>query len=256
MSHRDRTVIVTGASAGIGAAVARAFAAEGARLALAARRRDRLERLAGELRASHGSEVAVAELDVRDRAAVESWARELPDGFREVDVLVNNAGLARGLAPLHQGSVEDWEEMVDTNLKGLLYVTRALLPGMVARGRGHVVLIGSIAGHEVYPGGNVYCATKHGVAALARSLAVDLLGTGVRATSVDPGLVETEFSRVRFHGDEARAASVYRGLEPLRPEDVADAVVYVTSLPPRVNVREMVLVPAAQGSAVHVHREG
>jgi len=255
MDFSNRTVVVTGASAGIGAACAAAFAARGARLVLVARRIEKVESLAATLTERHGAKVKAAALDVRDRAQVTAWADGLTAPWGDVDVLVNNAGLARGLAPLQEGDPDDWEEMVDTNVKGLLWVTRALLPGMVARGRGHVVMVGSIAGHEVYPGGNVYCATKHAVAALTRSIGIDTLGTGVKVSSVDPGLVETEFSVVRFHGDDERAAAVYRGLEPLRPEDVADAVLYCASLPAHVNVREMVLLPSCQASAVNVHRE-
>jgi len=254
MRLEGAAVVITGASAGIGAACARAFAREGCRLALVARRRQRLEALAAELGKRHGIEVHTAVLDVRDRAAVEAWAAALPEPLSAPDVLVNNAGLARGLAPLHEGSVEDWEEMIDTNVKGLLWVTRALLPAMVARGRGHVIQIGSIAGHEVYPGGNVYCGTKHFVAALSRAMGIDLLGTGVRVSSVDPGMVETEFSLVRFHGDRERAEAVYRGFRPLGPEDVAEAVLFCATRPAHVNVRELVLMPSAQATAVHVHR--
>ncbi len=254
MDISGKGVVITGASAGIGEACARAFAARGCRLALAARRLERLERLAGELRRRHGVEVVAAGLDVRDRTAVEAWAAELFAGFGTPDILVNNAGLARGLAPLHEGEVGDWEEMIDTNVKGLLYVTRALLPAMVERGSGHVINIGSIAGHEVYPGGNVYCGTKHFVAALNRAMGIDLLGTGVRTSSVDPGMVETEFSLVRFHGDRRRAQGVYEGFEPLHPQDVADAVLFCATRPPHANVREMILMPSAQASAVHVYR--
>jgi serine 3-dehydrogenase len=175
--------------------------------------------------------------------------------WQALDILVNNAGLARGLAPLHGGQVEDWEEMIDTNLKGLLYVTRVVLKGMVERGRGHVINIGSIAGHESYAGGNVYCATKHAVVGLSRGLAVDTLGTGVRVSSVDPGLVETEFSLVRFHGDGDRAEAVYRDLEPLTGDDVADAVLFCATRPSHANVREMVLLSSAQAGSVHVHRD-
>ncbi len=251
-----RRVVVTGASSGIGAACARAFAHERTSLVLVARRRDRLETLAREVEAMGSPEVLVFGLDVRDRAAVEAWAAALPEPWRAPDVLVNNAGLARGIAPLHEGDPDDWEQMIDTNVKGLLRVSRALLPGMVARGSGHVITIGSIAGHEVYPGGNVYCGTKHFVAALNRAMGIDLLGTGVRVSSVDPGMVETEFSLVRFHGDADRAGKVYEGFEPLHPEDVAEAVLFCATRPPHVNVREMILMPSAQASAVHVHREG
>lgn len=251
-----RTVLVTGASSGIGAACAEAFAAVGCRLLLVAKRRERLDDLAKGLREKHGAEVLTGSLDVRDRAAVEAWVERLPAPWREIEILVNNAGLARGLAPLHEGEVTDWEEMIDTNLKGLLYVTRAVLSGMVARGGGHVIMIGSIAGHEVYAGGNVYCATKHAVAALTRAIAIDTLGTGVRVSSVDPGLVDTEFSLVRFHGDADRARAVYKGIEPLHSRDVAEAVLFCATRPAHANVREMVLLPSEQAGAVHVHREG
>jgi len=211
--------------------------------------------MARQCRDQHGVAVLAAAIDVRDRAAVVSWVDGLEPGWCDIDILVNNAGLARGLAPLHEGDVEDWEEVIDTNLKGLLYVTRAVLPGMVERGRGHVINIGSIAGHESYRGGNVYCATKHAVTGLNRGLAIDTLGSGVRVSSVDPGLVETEFSSVRFHGDRDRASAVYKGLKPLGADDVADAVVFCAARPPHVNVREMVLLPTAQAGSVHVHRD-
>ena len=250
-----RCVVVTGASSGIGRACAEAFAANGCKLLLAARRKDRLDALASVLAERNGTEVQTAALDVRDRTAVESWVAGLADDWRRIDILVNNAGLSRGLNPLQTGEVSDWEEMLDTNVKGLLYVTRAILPGMVERGSGHVVNIGSIAGHEVYPGGNVYCASKHAVTAINRGLGIDTLGTGVRVSSVDPGMVETEFSLVRFHGDASRAEGVYDGLEPLHAEDVADAVVYCATRPPHANVREMILMPSAQAAAVHAHRK-
>jgi serine 3-dehydrogenase len=246
---------VTGASSGIGEACARAFAREGCHVLLIARRLDRIDELARHLRGEHAVEVLPAAIDVRDRTAVESWVGGLGSDWRGIDILVNNAGLARGLAPLNEGNVEDWEEMIDTNLKGLLYVTRAVLRGMVERGKGHVINIGSIAGHESYAGGNVYCATKHAVTGLTRALAIDTLGSGVRVSSVDPGLVETEFSTVRFHGDRNRATSVYQGLTPLGATDVAEAVLFCATRPPHSNVREMVLLPTAQAGSVHVHRE-
>jgi len=255
MEIQGKTVVITGASAGIGQACAEAFAAAGARCLLLARRGNRLAALAAELRERHGAEVFDAVLDVRDRRAVESFFGTLDGGWSAIDILVNNAGLARGLAPIHEGDPSDWDEMIDTNVRGLLNVTRAVLPGMVERGSGHVINIGSIAGHEVYPSGNVYCATKHAVAALTRAMGIDLLGTGVRVSSVDPGMVKTEFSTVRFHGDEARARAVYEGFKPLKAGDVADAVLFCATRPPHANVRELILMPSAQAAAVHLHRE-
>jgi NADP-dependent 3-hydroxy acid dehydrogenase YdfG len=251
---RNKIVCITGASAGIGEACARAFARAGSRLLLCARRLERLQELAPELRELGAPDIYPFALDVQDRAAVEQRFGGLPEEWRGIDILVNNAGLSRGLDTIQEGSIDDWEEMIDTNVKGLLYVSRAILPGMVARATGHVINIGSIAGHEVYPKGNVYCGTKHAVGAITKGMQLDLLGTGVRATTVDPGMVETEFSRVRFHGDDERAASVYRGLAPLTGEDVADAVLYCATRPAHVNVHEMILMPSAQASATMTHR--
>ncbi|HEX8455026.1 MAG TPA: SDR family oxidoreductase [Longimicrobium sp.] len=256
MNRNFNTVLITGASAGIGAACARAFAREGARLVLAARRTERLEALAEELRTAHGTESHLIALDVRDAQAVASALGGLPAEWAEVDVLVNNAGLGRGMEKLQEGTPADWDEMIDTNVKGLLYTTRALVPGMVERGRGHVVNLGSVAGHEVYPGGAVYCATKHAVDAITRGLRMDLLGTGVRVSTVDPGMVETEFSVNRFRGDEERARRVYAGMTPLTPDDIADAVVWCATRPPHVNIDEIILKPTDQASATLVHRRG
>ena len=253
-SLKDKIVFITGASSGIGRSCARAFAVQGAKLILAARRAERLNELSSGLKTEHGSEVHVLKLDVRDANAVERSIGGLPPGWRDIAVLVNNAGLSRGLAKLHEGKLEDWEEMIDTNLKGLLYVSRAVIPGMVARGRGHVINIGSIAGHEVYPLGNVYNATKFGVRALTNGLRLDLNGTGLRVTSVDPGMTETEFSLVRFRGNSERAGKVYQGFTPLSPDDIADAVVYCATRPPHVDVAEILVMPTDQASTTLVHR--
>ncbi|HET7322295.1 MAG TPA: SDR family NAD(P)-dependent oxidoreductase [Longimicrobiaceae bacterium] len=255
MYRFDGTILITGASAGIGAACARAFAAAGARLVLAARRSDRLESLAAELRDAHGTESHLLTLDVRDAGVVTRVLAELPPEWSEIDLLLNNAGLSRGLDPVQQGEIVDWEEMIDTNVKGLLYVTRAIAPGMVERGRGHIVNIGSTAGHEVYPGGAVYCATKHAEGAITRGLRLDLVGTGVRVTTVDPGLVETEFSVVRFRGDRERADRVYQGFQPLEPDDVADAVLYAATRPAHVDIDEIIIKPTAQANSTTVARE-
>ncbi|HXV77684.1 MAG TPA: SDR family NAD(P)-dependent oxidoreductase [Candidatus Polarisedimenticolaceae bacterium] len=252
----DEVVFITGASSGIGAACARAFARLGCRLLLVARRGDRLAELAGELERSGAAEVLPLVLDVRDQPRVERTIETLPDSWKRIEVLVNNAGLSRGLDALHRGMLDDWEEMIDTNLKGLLYVDRAIVPLMVARKRGSVIHIGSIAGYQTYAGGNVYCATKHAVRALSDGLRLDLLGTGVRVISVDPGLVETEFSRVRFRGDEERAAAVYRDTTPLAPEDVAEVVAFAATRPAHVNLAQVLVLPTDQASATHVFRRG
>lgn len=251
---RGATALVTGATSGIGRACARLLAEREVRLVLVGRRGERLAELADELSGRSASWVRTSVLDVRDRGAVEAFASELESDGVEVDILVNNAGLARGLAPLHQGDPDDWDEMIDTNVKGLLYVTRAFLPGMVRRNRGHVVNIGSVAGRWTYPMGAAYNASKFAVRAITEGVHLDLHGTQVRVATVDPGLVETEFSLVRFRGDAERAAKVYRGTRPLTPEDVADAVLYVLNTPPHVNVTEMVLWPTDQRSATLVHR--
>lgn len=247
-------VFVTGATSGIGLACARRFAKEGASLVVNARRAGTLDDVARDLRAKHGVAVEAVPFDVRVRGEVEAATREHADAFRDVDLLLNNAGLSRGLDTVQEGNPDDWDEMIDTNVKGLLLVTRAVLPGMVARGRGHVVNIGSTAGHWVYRAGAVYCASKHAVRAINEGLRLDVHGTGVRVTSVDPGLVETNFSVVRFHGDKDRAKAVYQGMTPLSPEDVADAVWWAASRPGHVNVQEIVLMPTDQASVRDVIR--
>jgi serine 3-dehydrogenase len=251
---REKLALITGASAGIGEACARRFAAEGADLVLWARRSQRLDRLATELPAAHGVRVECYVVDVRDRDRVEEVAATLIEAGRVPDVLLNNAGLASGLAKIQDGDPSDWDRMLDTNVKGLLNVTRAFLPDMIRRGRGHVINIGSTAGHQVYPMGNVYNASKFAVRALTEGMNLDVAGTAIRVSSVDPGFVETEFSVVRFHGDEERAEAVYRGFQPLAAEDVADAVFYVVNAPAHVNVADMVLLPTAQRNVYVVDR--
>jgi NADP-dependent 3-hydroxy acid dehydrogenase YdfG len=244
-------VLVTGASAGIGEATARKFAEAGARLIIAARRKDRLVKLAARLK----TDCHILELNVRDRIEVEQAIKSLPEEFQAIDILVNNAGLSRGLWKLHEGEPDGWEDMIDTNIKGLLWMSRAIIPGMLKRGRGHIVNIGSIAGHEVYPKGNVYCATKHAVDAITKGMRLDLVDTPVRVTTIDPGLVETEFSEVRFYGDKERAAKTYDGFKPLEGVDIANAVVWATSCPAHVQVAEMIILPTAQASAMVTHKE-
>ncbi len=222
---------------------------------MCARRAERLEKLAETLEYEHKVAVHYFRLDVRDRDGVDRAVAGLPQEWRAIDVLVNNAGLSRGLDKLPQGLVDDWEEMIDTNVKGLLFVSRAVIPGMIERGRGHIFNIGSIAGLEVYPAGAVYCASKFAVRALSKGLRLDLNGTPVRVSEVVPGMVETEFSLVRFHGDAERAAKVYQGLTPLGPDDIADAVVWCATRPAHVNVSDIVIWPAAQASATLVHRK-
>ncbi len=253
---QGKNVVITGASAGFGEACAHQFAAYGARLELWARRRDRLERVKAEIEKRHGSAVGIRTVDVRDRDAVRAAAEALRAQAWIPDVLVNNAGLASGFDPIHQGSHEDWDAMIDTNLKGLLNVTREILPMMVERDSGHVINIGSVAGYMAYPKGNVYNATKFAVRGLTEAMALDLFGTSVRVSSVDPGAAETEFSVVRFHGDDARAKKVYDGFQPLSAGDVADAVVYVANAPAHVNVAKLVMLPTAQRNPFLIHRKG
>jgi 3-hydroxy acid dehydrogenase / malonic semialdehyde reductase len=248
-------VFITGASSGIGASTAHAFAVEGARLLLAARRLDRLEQSRDNLLKAGAKEVHTFALDVRDAAMVESAITGLPEQWRTIDVLVNNAGLSRGLEKLYQGKLQDWDEMIDTNVKGLLYVTRVVVPGMVERGKGHVVNLGSTAGDITYPNGAVYCATKAAEHAINDGLRQDVLGTPVRVTSVDPGMVETEFSEVRFHGDSERAAKVYQGVTPLTPDDVADAIVWAVTRPAHVNIARITLTTVDQANSLLFNRK-
>lgn len=248
------SVLITGASSGIGEACARAFAAAGRDLVLAARRVEKLQKLASELASQHSVRVETFALDVRSRKAIEDLIQKNPRVFEAVDVLINNAGLARGLDTLQDGHPEDWDAMIDTNIKGLLYVTRALLPGMIARGDGHIVNIGSVAGHWVYPKGNVYCATKYAVRALTEGLRQDVHGSGVRVTEIAPGMVQTDFSKVRFAGDETKANAVYADTVPLTPEDIAETIVWCVERPKRVNIQELVIYPTAQAAPGMVKR--
>jgi serine 3-dehydrogenase len=259
MPHENRLkgkrVLITGASAGFGAACARAFAAAGSDLELWARRRDRLERLKGEIADRHHVDASVQVVDVRDRDAVRAAVDALRKRSWATDILVNNAGLAAGMDPIYEGDYADWDAMIDTNLKGLLNVTREILPGMVERDSGHVINVGSIAGYMAYPKGNVYNATKFAVRGLTEAMSIDLFGTAVRVSSVDPGAADTEFSVVRFHGDEARARQIYEGFQPLTADDIADAVLYVANAPAHVNVSKLVLLPTAQRNPFMIHRK-
>jgi NADP-dependent 3-hydroxy acid dehydrogenase YdfG len=254
MNLKGKIVFVTGASSGIGEATALAFAAEGARLLLAARRADKLSEVASAALHSGAQAVHTISLDVRDRKAVQQAIDTLPAEWAPIDVLVNNAGLSRGLEKLYVGNPDDWDEMIDTNVKGLLYVTRAVVPGMVERGRGHVVNLGSVAGEITYPNGAVYCASKAAERAINDGLREDVLGTPIRVTSVDPGMVETDFSLVRFHGDADRAAKVYKGVKPLTAEDIAEVIVWTVKRPDHVNIARVVLTPVQQANALLFHR--
>ena len=252
---KNKIILITGTSSGIGVATALQFAKAGAKVLLCARRLEAVVALAHEIKEKYGVDAHGFKLDVRDYGAVKEALQSLPDQWKQIDVLVNNAGLAAGLDTLQDGDVQDWEDMIDTNVKGLLYVTREILPMMVKRNSGHIINIGSIAGHQTYPKGAVYCATKYAVNAISNGLRQDLSGTKVRVSTVDPGAVETNFSHVRFKGDEKRASSVYEGMHPLTSEDVADAVFYCASRPAHVNISEIIIMPTDQASATMVHRE-
>jgi len=252
---KGKIVFITGASAGIGAATAMAFAGEGARLLLAARRAGKLAQIASKALERGAAAVHSIDLDVRSRHAVQRAVDELPAEWAEIDVLVNNAGLSRGMEKLYTGRIEDWEEMIHTNVKGLLYVARAVVPGMVVRGRGHVITLGSMAGEIVYPNGAVYCGTKAAARAINDGLREDLLGTPVRVTSIDPGLVETDFSIVRFHGDKGRAAKVYKGITPLTGDDIADVILWAATRPAHVNIARVSLTSVHQANTLLIHRD-
>jgi len=251
----NKLVFVTGASSGIGFACAEVFAREKYNLLLASRRVDRLHHMAADLQNKYGINIHVVGLDVQDHNMVEQVWEDLPEEWKIVDVLINNAGLSQGLDPIQEGKIEDWDRMIDTNVKGLLYVTRQVAPVMRQRKSGHIINIGSIAGKEVYPNGNVYCASKFAVDALTKAMRMDLLADGIKVTSINPGAVETEFSIVRFKGDSERAKKVYEGFTPLIAEDVAEAVWFAASRPAHVNINELLLMPTAQASATLFNRE-
>ena len=250
---KNRIVLLTGATSGIGEATARLLAKHQYKLILCGRRKDRLEKLEKDLAAV--TTVTTLSFDVRDHQAVKAALQSLPEKWRKIDVLINNAGNAHGLDPIHLGSVADWDAMMDINVKGLLYISREVVPGMTDRKAGHIINIGSIAGKEVYANGNVYCASKFAVDALTKGMRIDLNPYGIKVTCIHPGLVETEFSLVRFKGDEEKASAVYKGIQPLTAVDIADMILYVLSTPDHVVIADMVVFPKAQASATVVRRE-
>ncbi|MDU1905761.1 MAG: SDR family oxidoreductase [Dysgonomonas sp.] len=251
-----KIALITGATAGIGKAAAHKLAKEGFNIIITGRRTQVLNELKKEIEDKYkGAEVLALSFDVCNFLEVDQNLKKLPHEWKNVDVLINNAGLAVGLNPIHEGVLDDWERMINTNIKGLLYVTRTISPGMVSRKSGHIINIGSIAGKEVYPNGNVYCATKHAVDALSRAMRIDLIDYGIKVTQVCPGAAETEFSLVRFKGDQSRADKVYDGFEPLSAEDIADAIFYAVSAPAHVNIQDLLIMPKAQANSSIFHRE-
>ncbi len=248
-----KTVLITGATSGIGEATAKLLAEHQFQLILCGRREDRLARLRTEL----SSKTAITTLcfDVRDKTAVFKAVASLPEPFKNIDILINNAGNAHGLDPIHEGSIDDWDAMIDINVKGLLYVTKAVLPAMTKKGSGHIVNIGSVAGKEVYPKGNVYCASKYAVDAISQGMRIDLNAYNIKVSEINPGAVETEFSEVRFKGDVKKAKKVYEGFEPLKAGDVAELIWFVITRPPHVNIAESLIFPAAQASATIINRK-
>jgi len=252
---KNKIVFITGATSGIGKACAEIFAKEKSNLILTGRRIERLKNLSKKLEKEKGIKTKCIKLDVRDFNGVKKAISALDSKWNKIDILINNAGLARGFNKIYDGKKLDWDEMIDTNIKGLAYVSRLVLPLMIKRKKGHVINIGSTAGHEVYPNGNVYAATKYAVKALSQSIRVDVLDKGIKVSSVDPGMVETEFSLVRFRGDKNKASKVYRGLKPLSPADVAEAVLFCAARPENVNINEVILTPLAQASSTQVHRK-
>jgi len=249
-----KNIFVTGATSGFGRAIAIKFAENGNNLIISGRRKDRLDQLKKKLELEFSSEVLTLCFDVRNASAVEQAIQSLPPQWQAIDVLVNNAGLAVGMHPIHEGVLDDWERMIDTNMKGLLYMTRFVAPLMVARKHGHIINIGSVAGKEVYPNGNVYCGSKFGVDAITKGTRIDLVKYNIKVTQIAPGAANTEFSVVRFKGDQEKADKVYDGFKPLLAEDVASVVYYVTTLPEHVNINDLVIMPTTQASAMHFHK--
>jgi NADP-dependent 3-hydroxy acid dehydrogenase YdfG len=250
-----KIALITGATAGIGEACAHVFAQNNYNLILTGRRTDRLQQLADELEVTYKVKIQSLVMDVRNKAEVEEKLQNLSEEWKAVDILVNNAGLSQGLDPIHKGDTNDWDTMIDTNIKGLLYVTKVVSNWMVERKQGHIVNLGSIAGKETYPNGNVYCATKHAVDSLNKAIRIDLLPYGIKVTGVHPGAVETEFSEVRFKGDKERAKKVYEGFEPLVAKDIADIIWYAVSLPAHVNINDLIVTPTAQANATTILRK-
>ncbi len=251
----NKIAFVTGATAGIGEACAKRLAKEGYNLIIAGRRAENLQQLEKALKAEYNCQVLALVLDVRNLQAVEDAITSLPDMWKNIDLLINNAGLAVGVSPIQEGVIDDWERMIDTNIKGLLYITRTVAPLMIARKKGHIINIASIAGKEVYPGGNVYCATKHAVDALTKGMRIDMLPHNIKVSSIAPGMVETEFSIVRFKGDKEKADQVYNGFTPLYAEDIADTMAFIASRPAHVNINDVLIMPTAQASSRDVVRE-
>jgi len=255
MKLTGKNVLITGASAGIGAACAALFAESGANVVLLARRSDKALKIAEEIHQKFAVKTVVFQCDVRNYESLKHTYENLPDEFKPVDILINNAGKALGMDKIQDGLLSDWDEMIDTNVKGLLYISRIILPDMVSRGSGHVINIGSVAGREVYPMGNVYCASKSAVRAISKGMAIDLNGTGVKLTNIDPGLVETEFSEVRFHGDSERAKTVYKGFSPLTGQDIAESALFAATRPAHVCIQDMLVMPADQASTYVISKK-
>ena len=251
----NKIVLITGATAGFGEACARLFAEKGDNIIITGRRKERLEKLSGELEETFGIKTLALVFDVRQQKEVESALTNLPDVWKNIDILVNNAGLASGFDHIQDGSIDDWDKMIDTNVKGLLYVSKAIIPSMVERASGHVINIGSTAGKEVYMKGNVYCASKHAVDAITKGMRMDLLGTGIKVTQVAPGAAETEFSEVRFHGDKDKAKSVYEGYKPMTGKDIAEVVYYVTTLPDHLCINDLVVTAISQANSFYIDRK-
>lgn len=254
-SLQNKIVFITGASSGIGKACAHAFAYEGSNLIISARRFEKVEELANEIREKYDVKVFSLKIDVTNRSMVEAAVNGLPDEWKNIDVLINNAGKGLGLEKMYEDNPDSWDEMIDTNIKGALYVIKSIVPGMVERKSGHVINLGSIAGHEAYPKGGVYCATKHALDAITKSLRMDVIDKNVKVSTIDPGMVETNFGEIRFYGDKEKAASVYKGVKPLVAEDIAETIIFLASRPAHVNINELIIMPHVQANPFVCHRE-